>query len=93
MRHANFLTCWKYLCTITCKINVTPKDVYLPISKVYIHFILAESIYLPIIPNTSQICYCGQISLQSAVVDGSFSANLTLLGVTFILLSMAQRSY
>ena len=37
--------------------------------------------------NISQICYCGQISLQSAAVDCSFSDNLTPLGVTFILLA------
>ena len=37
--------------------------------------------------NISQICYCGQISLQSAAVNCSFSDNLTLLGVSFILLA------
>ena len=37
--------------------------------------------------NISQICYCGQISLQSAAVNCSFSDNLTPLGVTFILLA------
>ena len=42
--------------------------------------------------NTSQICYCGQISLQSAAVNCSFSDNLTTLGVTFILLAMVQKT-
>ena len=40
--------------------------------------------------NISQICYCGQISLQSAAVNCSFSDNLTSLGVTFILLVMVS---
>ena len=31
--------------------------------------------------NINQICYCCQISLQVVVVNGSFSDNLTLLGV------------
>ena len=31
--------------------------------------------------NISQICYCGQISLQNAAVNCSFSNNLTPLGV------------
>ena len=30
--------------------------------------------------NISQICYCGQISLQSAAVNCSFSDNLTPFG-------------
>ena len=41
--------------------------------------------------NKSQICYCGQISLQSAAVNCSFYDNLTPLGVTFILLAMVSR--
>ena len=38
----------------------------------------------------SQIC-CGQISLQSAAVNCSFSENLTPLGVTFILLDIVLK--
>ena len=59
------------------KINVTPKVVYWPISK--LHLILAVANLLAH-NNITQICYCGQISLQSAAVF------LTPLGVTFILL-------
>ena len=47
-----------------------PKDVYLPISK--LHPILAVANLLAH-NNKSQICYCGQISLQSAAVNCSFS--------------------
>ena len=60
-------------CTIASKINVTPKGVYLPISKQ--HSILAVANLLAH-NNKSQICYCGQISLQSAAVNCSFSDNL-----------------
>ena len=74
-------------CTIASKIKVTPKGVYLPISK--LHSILAIANLLAH-NNKSQICYCGQISLQSAAVNCSFSDNLTPLGVTFILLAMVQ---
>ena len=56
--------------TIASKINVTPKYVYSPISKLHSIFsvtnLLAHN-------NKSQICYCGQISLQSAAVNCSFS--------------------
>ena len=52
------------------KINVTPKGVHLPISK--LHSILAVANLLAH-NNKSQICYCGQISLQSAAVNCSFS--------------------
>ena len=38
----------------------------------------------------SQICYCGQISLQSAVVNCRISVNATHLGVTLILLAMVR---
>ena len=38
--------------------------------------------------NISQICYCGQISLQSAAVNCIFSDNQTPSGVTYILLAM-----
>ena len=69
--------------TIASKINITTKGVYLPISK--IHSILAVANLLAH-NNISQICYCGQISLQSAAVSCSFSDNLTPLGVTYILL-------
>ena len=67
------------------KINVTPEGVYLPISK--LQSILAVANLLSH-NNISQICYCGQISLQSAAVNCSFSDKLTPLGVTFILLAM-----
>ena len=63
--------------TVASKINVTPKGVYLPISK--LHSILAVANLLAH-NNKSQICYCSQISLQSAAVNCNFS-----LGVTFIL--------
>ena len=56
--------------TITSKINVTPKGVHLPILKP--HSILAVANLLAH-NNKSQICYCGQISLQSAAVNCSFS--------------------
>ena len=57
---------------------------YLPISK--LHSILAVANLLAH-NNKSQICYCGQISLQSAAVDCSFSDTF---GVTFILLAMVE---
>ena len=60
---------WFY-CNITSKINVTPKGVYLPISK--LHSILAVANLLAH-NNKSQICYCSQILLQSAAVTYSFS--------------------
>ena len=72
---------------IASKINGTPKGVYLPISK--LHSILAVANLLAH-NNKSQICYCGQISLQSAAVNCSFSDNPTPLGVTFILLTMVN---
>ena len=47
-------------------INIIPIGVYLPILK--LHSILPVAwIYLPIITQ-AKICYCGQISLQSAAV-------------------------
>ena len=60
------------IATITSKINGTPKGVYLHISKQ--HSILAVANLLAH-NNKSQICYCGQISLQSAAVNCSFSKN------------------
>ena len=66
-------------CTINSKINDTRKVIHLPISK--LHSILAVANLLAH-NNKSQICYCGQISLQIAAVF------LTPLGVTFILLAM-----
>ena len=54
-----------------------PKGVYLPISN--LHSILAVANLLAH-NNKSHICYCGQISLQSAAVNNSFfsfSDNLT----------------
>ena len=71
--------------TFASKINGTPKGVYLPISK--LHSILAVANLLAH-NKISQICYCGQISLQNAAFNCSFSNNLTPLGVTFILLVM-----
>ena len=68
--------------TITSKINGTPKGVYFLISK--LHSILAVANLLAH-NNKSQICYCSQISLQSDVVNCSFSDSLTPLGVTLIL--------
>ena len=65
--------------TIASKINVTPKGVYLPISK--LRSILAVANLLAH-NNISEICYCGQISLQSTKVF------LTTMGVTFILLAV-----
>ena len=56
--------------TIASKINVTPQGVYLSISK--LHSILSVANLLAH-NNKSQICYCGQISLQSAAVNCSFS--------------------
>ena len=50
--------------------------VYLPISK--LHSILAVANLLAH-NYISQICYCGQISLQSATVKCRFSDNLTPL--------------
>ena len=70
-------------CTIASKIY---KYTYLPISKQ--HSIIAIAYLLA--HNISQICYCGQIKLQRAAVDCSFSNNLTPLGVTFILLAMVH---
>ena len=63
------------------------KSFCLPISK--LHSILAVANLLAH-NNISQICYCGQILLQSAAVNCSFSDNLTPLGVTFILLVMVH---
>ena len=56
----------KCACTIASKINVTPKGVYILISK--LHSILAVANLLAH-NNISQICYCGQISSQSAAVN------------------------
>ena len=80
--------CWELLrevYTIASKINVTPKDDYLPISK--LHSIIAVANLLAH-NNKSQIRYCGQISLQNAAVNCTFSDNLAPLGVTLILLAM-----
>ena len=64
-------------CANDSKINVTPKGIYLPILK--LHSILAVANLLAH-NNKSQICYCVQISLQSAAVNSSFSENLAPLG-------------
>ena len=58
-----------------------------PISK--LHSILAVANLLAH-NKTIQICYCGEISLQSAAGKCSFSDNLTPLGVTFILIAMTH---
>ena len=63
-----------------------PKGVYLTISKLL--SILAV-VNLLAHNNKSQICYCGQISLQSAAVFPTISF---LLGVTFSLLEMVLSS-
>ena len=55
--------------TITSKVNDTSKGVYFPISK--LHSILAIANLLAH-NNKSQICYCGQISLQSAARIAGF---------------------
>ena len=55
---------------VASKINGTPKFVYLPIPK--LHSILAVANLLAH-NNKSQICYCGQILLQSAAVNCSIS--------------------
>ena len=47
-----------------------PKGVYLPISKLLSILSVAN---LLAHNNKSQICYCGQISLQSAAVNCTFS--------------------
>ena len=53
--------------------KVTPVGGYVPYPKLHL---------------ISQICYCCQISLQSAAVNCSFSDKLTPLEETFILLVM-----
>ena len=74
--------------TIASKINDTPKGVYLPISN----SILTE-VNLLAHNNKSQICYCGQISLQSSAVNCGFSDNLAILGVSFILLAIVHECH
>ena len=64
-----------YIRTISSKINVTTKGVYLPLSK--LHSFLAVTNLLAH-NKIGQICYCGQISLQSAAVNCSFTG--TFLG-------------
>ena len=54
-----------------------PKVVYLPISKLHSILVIVN---LLAHNNKSQFCYCGQISLQSAAANCSFSDNLTPLG-------------
>ena len=69
----------KIIDKMTSKINITQICVYLPISNSVVANLLAHN-------NISQICYCGQISLQTARVNCSYSDNLTPMGVTFIYL-------
>ena len=59
-----------------------PKCVYLPISK--LHSILAVA---NLLAHNNIICYCGQITLQSAAVKCIFC---DIFGVTFILLEMTH---
>ena len=73
--------------TIASKINGTPRRCLLAHFEATLDFNLAN---LLAHNNKSQICYCGQISLQSAAVNYSFSDNLTPLGVPFILLAMVH---
>ena len=84
------MTNWAKKCIIPSKINdTTQRCLYLPISK--LHSILAVANLLAH-NDTSKICCCGQISLQSAAVNCSFCDNLTHLGVTFILLAMVPNT-
>ena len=64
------------------------RSLYYSISK--LHSILSVANLLAH-NNTSQICYCGQISLQS--VNCCFSDELTALEVTFILLVIVHYKY
>ena len=62
--------------------NVTHKVVYLPSSYHTLRiFTCAHN-------NVSQICHCGQISLQNCGVNCSFTDNQKPLVVTFILLAI-----
>ena len=63
------------------------KGVYLPISKQHSILIVAS---LLAHNNISQICYCSQISLQSAAVNCNIHSDT--FGVTFILLAMVHVS-
>ena len=81
------INCLAEECTIASKINGTPKGAYLPISK--LHSILAVANLLAH-NSISQICYCGQISLQNAAVTWSFSGKFRV--VTFILQAMVPES-
>ena len=76
--------------SIASKINVTPKGVYLLVSKQHSTLAIANMLAHN---NISQICYCGQSLLLSAAVNCSFSDNLTSLGITFILLAMVPRVF
>ena len=78
------------LCIVVSKINVTPKVVYLSISKLYSTLAVAN---LLAHNNISQIYYCGQISVQIAAVNCSSSDKLTPLGVTYILLAMVSNLF
>ena len=71
-------------CTIASKINVTPKGVYLPISKK--HSILAVANLLAH-NNISQNLLLRSNFFRECC---SFSDNLTPLGVPFILLAMVH---
>ena len=71
--------------TVASKISVTPKGVHLLISK--LHSILAVA-NLFAHTNKRQNCYCGQISLQSAAVNcsfsGTFGGNIYFAGDTMV---------
>ena len=77
-------------CTMASKINVSPKVFTSPFRS-YTRFLTASNLLVH--NSVSQICYCCQISLQSAKVNCSFYCNLTPLGVTFILLAMVLTSF
>ena len=68
---------------------MVPPKVFSLLPRFEAHSILAVANLLAH-NNISQICYCDQISLQSAAVNCSFSDNLTHFGVTFILLLMVH---
>ena len=53
---------------------------YLPISKLAIAYSIIAVAKLLAHNNKSQICYCGQISLQSVAVNSNYFDNLTPLG-------------
>ena len=63
--------------TLASKINVTLKRYFLAHFEATFDFSHSQFTLVKLI---SQICYCGQISLQNTAVNSSFSDNLTPLG-------------